>query len=274
MILGRQFFERVRPRVPWTPGNVGVGPVSAWASAVVANGGSVSAGRVTALNTLVSSLLTAGTWELYDDIYLLAAESETQALTSLKQRRLATATAAPTFTTDRGYAFNGTSQYIDTGFIASTHAVAMTGSDMRIASYERTNLASVGYTAGAFTASTSNLRIRARNGANAAQGNLNSSALSFTNSNSLATVAISRTAGGTFEGWYRGASLGTASPTSETSLPTHAIYIGAFNNAGTAASFRAASVAVVTVGASFSSAQEAADYTAWQDFLTVIGAQV
>lgn len=251
----------------------GVGPVAAWASAVVANGGSVSAGRVTALGTLFAALQAAGTWELYDDIYLLAAENETQALTSLKQRRLATATASPTFTTDRGYAFNGTSQFINTGFIASSHKVAMTGSNMRISAYERTNLNSTGYTAGAFTTSTSNLRIRSRNGANA-EGNLNSSALSAANANSQAMVAWSRTAGGTFEGWYRGASLGTASPTSGTSLPTHALYIGALNNAGTAASFRAASVSLVTVGASLSSAQEAADYTAWQDFLTVIGAQV
>lgn len=251
----------------------GVGPVSAWASAVVANGGSVSAGRVTALNTLVAALLTAGTWELYDDIYLLAAESATQALTSLKQRRLATATAAPTFTTDRGYAFNGTSQYIDTGFIANSHKVAMTGSDMRISAYERTNLNSVGYTAGSFTASTSNLRLRSRNGSNA-EGNLNSSALTAANANSVAMVSWSRTAGGTFTGYYRGASLGTSAPTTGTSLPTHSLYIGALNNAGTAASFRAASVTLVTVGASFSSAQESADYTAWQDFLTVIGAQL
>lgn len=247
--------------------------LSAWGTAVVANGGTVSAARVGLVASLIARLRAAGTWSLYDDIFLLAAENAAQALTSLKQRRLATVTAAPTFTADRGYAFNGTSQYVNTGFIASSHAVAMTGSDMQIEAYERTNLNSVGYTAGAFTTSTSNLRIRSRNGSNA-EGNLNSSALTSANSDSRGMVAFSRTAGGTFTGYYRGASIGTTVPTTGTSLSTHALYIGALNNAGTAASFRAASVALVTVGASFSAAQHAATYTIWQDFLTAIGAQV
>lgn len=247
--------------------------LSAWAAAVVANGGSVSAARAGLIGGLIARLKAAGTWSLYDDIFLHAAESEVQALTSLKQRRLGSAVAAPTFTTDRGYAFNGTSQYVDTGFIASSHKVAMTGSDMRVSAYERTNVNSTGYTAGALTGSTSNIRVRSRNGANA-EGNLNSGALSAANADSRGMVAWSRTAGGTFEGWYRGASIGTTAPSTGTSLPTHSLYIGAQNNAGAPGGYRAASVALVTVGASFSAAQEAADYTIWQDFLTVIGANV
>lgn len=244
-----------------------------WARAISSAGGRVSFRRQVLVSRLVRRLKAAGTWALHDDIFLHAAENEVQALTSLKQRRLGSAVDAPTFTADRGYAFNGTSQYADTGFIADTHKVAMTGSDMRVSAYERTNVNSTGYTAGALTGSTSNIRIRSRNGANA-EGNLNSNALSAANADSRGMVAFSRTAAGVFEGFYRGASIGTTVPSTGTSLPTHSFYIGAQNNAGTAAGFRAALIALATVGASFSAAQEAAEYVIWQDYLTAIGAQI
>lgn len=58
------------------------------------------------------------------------------------------------------------------------------------------------------------------------------------------------------------------------SLPDHAICVGALNNGGTIASFRAASVGFVSVGASLSSAQELAQYNAVQAWATAIGANV
>lgn len=251
----------------------GVSPANAWAAAVVINGGTVSAPRLALMEKLFADLNTAGTLSLYDDIFLYAAENEASALTSLKRRVLGSVVAAPTFTADRQYAFNGTTQYGVPGFTASTDAVAMTGSNMRIAAYERTNLNSTGYTAGAFQASTSNLRLRARNNTDAG-GGLNSISFVLSNADSSGMVALSRTAAGVVEGWYRGASLGTVSPATGTSLPAYSLCIGAQNVAGTIAFFRAASVALVTVGASFSAAQEAADYTIWQDYMTAIGAQV
>lgn len=249
-------------------------PVSQWAIAVVNNGGTVSAGRETLLRALVADLQAAGTWNRYDDIFLLAGENAAQALTSLKQRELSVAVATPTFTADRGYVFNGTSSYLATRFTPAANAAAMSGNDMRIAGYERTNLNSAGYTAGVLMpVSTSSLLLRSRNGSSA-QGRLNSGLFSLTNSNSLAMVALSRTSAGVFQGFYRGASIGTTTTTSATTLPSLPMFIGAFNNNGTAASFRAASIALVTVGASFTVAQEAADYAIWQVYMTAIGANV
>lgn len=249
--------------------------VAIWAAQVVTNGGTVSSGRAAIVSYFVTALKSGGMWALTDDYLLLCAENAIQALTSLKQRRLAAVVAAPTFTTDRGYAFNGTSQYITTGFIPSTHAVAMTGSNMRIAVYERSNNSGGTYSAGTIDSAQKNLLIIARSTANQVLG------CNCTTTNSASTVAsnqalsvVSRTAAGVFEGFYRGVSLGTVSPVNATVLPTREIYVGCRNNVGVAANFRSATQGYLSVGASLTSAQEVLDYNAVQTFMTAIGANV
>jgi hypothetical protein len=208
----------------------------------------------------------------------LVAENEAQALTSLKQRRLATVVAAPTFTIDRGYAFNGTTQYINTGFIPSTHAVAMAGNNMRLAVYERTNVGATTYAAGTQDSTDQNCRLLPRSAGNGAIGGLNCVASTFVGSltDSRGLTAISRTPASVFT-IYRpaGSSAGTLVPASSaTVLPTRAIYIGCYNLAGTASSFRASTLGFVSIGASLSGAQELSAYTALQSFMTSVGANV
>ena len=65
--------------------------VLSWRDAVVANGGSVSLARQIVVDQFVFSEKEAGNWALTDDYLGLWAENAAQALTSLKQRRLATA---------------------------------------------------------------------------------------------------------------------------------------------------------------------------------------
>lgn len=250
--------------------------VNSWASAVVANGGSVSDARFALIVTFVSTLMDADIWSLTDDFFPLVAENEAQALTSLKQRRLATVTAAATFTADAGYAFNGTTQFINTGFIPSSHAGSMTGSNMRASVYERTNVGSSGYAIGTSDSGTRNLGIIPRNAGGALQFTANAGlttyATGITDSRGLSVA--SRTAAGVFEAYKNGASVGTASPSNASVLPTRAIYIGARNNAGNADLFRASTIGWATVGASLSAAQELAYYNALQTFMTAVGAQV
>jgi hypothetical protein len=250
--------------------------VGAWATVVVANGGSVSAGRITQLNTYVNTLKAAGVWQLIDDEFPLVAENEAQALTSLKQRRLAVAVNSPTFTIDRGYAFNGTTQYIGPGFIPSTHALAMTAANMRAGVYERANINTATYSIGTFDSSTRNIAIIPRSNGDAFRFLLNSALTSYQTSvtDSRAFWVGSRTAAGVFEGYKNGASTGTQAPSNAAVLPTRALYIGARNNIGTASDFRATTIGWATVGASMSAAQELAYYNALQTFMTAVGAQV
>jgi hypothetical protein len=90
-----------------------------WVNAVNAGGGSVSRTREVYVSALIVSLKAAGVWVSLDRLWLHAAENSVQALTDLKARAAATAVNSPTFTTDRGYAGNGTTSYLDLGLNAN-----------------------------------------------------------------------------------------------------------------------------------------------------------
>lgn len=252
-------------------------PVALWAAAVVANGGTISAARLAIVSTFVVAEQKSGAWEATDDYLSLWAENSVQALTSLKQRRLATAVATPAFTIDRGYVFNGTSQYINTAFIPSINGVNCTGTNQRLGVYERTNVSATGLSAGTLDAAVRNLIINNRNGA-VATGRANTAGVNFTLSvaDSRGLKATSRANGSlTVKMFDRGVKLtdATAASTS-TAPPTRALYVGALNNAGTASNFRAASIGFVVVGGPLSDAQELAQYNAIQAWATAVGANV
>lgn len=253
------------------------GETAAYAAAVVANGGTVSDARVVILNTFIRTEKASGAWALTDDYWGLWAENEAQALTSLKQLRLASAVAAPTFTADAGYAFNGTTQYLNTGFIPSTHGINCTGTNQRLGVYERTNVSALGFSAATLDAATRVLAINNRNGTVATVRH-NSAGVDITlgTADSRGLKAASRASGGTTVKLYdRGVKLTDGTATSPGSAaPTRSIYIGAVNNAGTAASFRAASIGFVVVGGPLSDAQELAQYNAVQAWATAVGANV
>lgn len=252
--------------------------VLAWRDAVAANGGSVSLARLIVVDQFVFSEKNSGCWALTDDYLGFWAENAAQALTSLKQRRLATAVNSPTFTADRGYAFNGTTQYLNTGFISSTDGINCTGTNQRLGVYERTNVSSSGVSAGTIDATVRCLSLNNRRNATLAIGRANTAGVDFTlgTADSRALKVVSRTGGSlTLKMYDRGVKLtdGTAASTA-TTAPSRAIFIGAVNNIGTATSFRAASIGMVVVGGALSDAQELAQYNAMQAWATSVGAQV
>ncbi len=250
--------------------------LAAWAAAVVANGGTVSAARAAIVAQFIGAEKDAGTWARTDDYWLLCAESSVQALTSLKQRRLATVTDAPTFTTDRGYAFNGTTQYLDTGFIPDTHKVAMATNEARFSTYERTNVAANSYASGIINGTSIRFVCLPRSGTNTIQlaANTNSTNMVGTTTDSRGLTSTSRTAAGVCSFYKNGSFVETYSPPLGSSLPTISLYIGGYNNAGVAAGFRASTLGFASIGASLTAAQELASYNAMQAYMTAIGANV
>jgi hypothetical protein len=89
---------------------------TAWVNAVVAAGGSVSAGRQAIVNALIVGLKADGLWTKFDRLWVLAAENTFSALIDLVGLVTASPVSSPTFTTDRGYTGDGSTSYIDTGF--------------------------------------------------------------------------------------------------------------------------------------------------------------
>jgi hypothetical protein len=250
--------------------------VTAWVAEVVSNGGTVSNNRRQLVDRFVAAEKLSGAWSLTDDYWALWGEDSVQALTSLKQRRLATAINSPTFTADRGYAFDGVTNYVNTSFVPSTHAIAMTGTNLRIAVYERTNLSLTGvFAAGTRNGSTQIFRLnprRASTGTMQASVNHNPDFGGVVpNSRGYSSAGFN---GSIYE--YKNGVFVDPGPTGTTGtlLCTHPISIGAYNNLGVIAGFRGASEGFVAVGATLTAAQELAQYTAVQAWATSIGANV
>lgn len=252
-----------------------------WRDAVVTNGGTVSAGRLAIVSVFVSSEKASGAWALTDDYWGLWAESAIQALTSLKQLRLAVATNSPTFTVDRGYVFNGTTNYLDTGFVPATHAVAMAATSIHAEIYERTNVNGSSNVTSFGTTSTSNRSIRVNpRGTNSAYLGAGSTNGTFTlpsaNSQGLTQTGRDGAAVTNVYGARNGVDMTRAVNPSAlgASLSIYSFYVGAYNNSGTATGLRAASAGFASCGAALSQAQRLARYNAVQAWATSVGAQV
>jgi hypothetical protein len=89
---------------------------TAWVNAVIANGGTVSAGRQTLINNLIAGGKADGWWAKLDRLWIFAGENEPSALTDMVALVLAVTNSSPSFTIDRGYTGvdSNTTVYIDT----------------------------------------------------------------------------------------------------------------------------------------------------------------
>lgn len=73
--------------------------------------------RAAQINNFIAALIWLGIWQKLDALYLLAAADAQAAQRNwIADQFNLTPVNAPTFTADRGYAGNGTSSYLDTGF--------------------------------------------------------------------------------------------------------------------------------------------------------------
>jgi len=254
--------------------------VLSWRDAIVANGGSVSLARLIVVDQFVFSEKAAGNWALTDDYFGLWAENPVQALTSLKQRRLAVAVNSPAFTPDRNYTFNGATSYIDTGFVANSHAGVMGVSNVHIEAYERTNVSGVTTAIGVNSGSGRALSLYPRNG-NALLPAPNMVGAYYSLNTPYSSVGLSQAGrtGATTGDIYcarNGVDLvQSLAPTNVgAALPFHSLFIGASNNNGTPAQFRAASRGFVACGAALDGTQRLTRFNNVQAWATSVGAQV
>lgn len=248
---------------------------AAWFAAVVTAGGTVSDTRKGHINTFILAEKAAGTWDLTDDYWQLAAESATQALVSLKQLRTATVVNSPTFVADQGYTGNGTNSYVNTGFIPNTHGVALTTASVGIGVYERTNVGSSSVAIGVSSGAT--IALRPRNGSNfiVATTGINGATFAESITDSRGLTEASRSAADTVTGHKNGVALADVTGLAGTAaLSNGALFICANNNGGTPSALRTAQVAFAFVGGATTSDQRVARYNNVQALMTAIGAQV
>jgi hypothetical protein len=251
---------------------------SLWASTVVSRGGTVSSARFELVASAIARSIRSGAWWQTDDVALLVAENSQSALVSLKRRANLTTVGSPVpaFTADAGYAFSGTAR-MGTGFIPSTNRAAMSGTSMRLSVYERTNVATNTMAAGSRLSATEGMHVNPRTAANAinaqANGTITNSATTITDSRGMTTVF--KEGPGVYGFYKNGALVSNYDPAAETiTLPTAQILIGCYNNNGSPTGHRASTLGFVAWGGALTAAQEAAEYTNWQTYMTAVGANV
>jgi hypothetical protein len=93
---------------------------AAWAAQVVSNGGAVSAIRQTLVTGFIAGCLHDQTWYKMDRAYVLAGENDVAARTDIRALTLASKVGSPAVAANFGYNSFSDSNYLDTGFNAST----------------------------------------------------------------------------------------------------------------------------------------------------------
>jgi hypothetical protein len=241
----------------------------------------VSASRGRLVSDTIRELKAGGVWADLDFLPVLTAENEASALVDWKARKSmsvqTTVVTLPTFTVDRGYAFDGLTNYISTGFVPSTDCVAATGTSFMLGAYERTNVGTASARAmGALTSATRTALLVPRS-STVAQASLNAAAVSIatglSDSRGL-TIGVTDAANGT--GYKNGAvGVTTALTTPGSALVNIALFMGAYNNAGTPAAFRASTLAMGMFGRNaWTATQHAQFYAIMQRYMTKLGANV
>ncbi|MCW5719329.1 MAG: hypothetical protein KIS68_16035 [Bauldia sp.] len=223
------------------------------------------------IDTFVGALKAAGVWSKIDAMWVLAAHDEQAARLNWKSPGTFTLTRVngPTFMTDRGFAGDGSTSYLDTGWDASNDGVQLTQNDAHISSYQRN---SSGNTFAAFVQQTNGSRLGVMNRATANQDKVNvNSTTAIPSSSTVGSHPqhmLGRRNDGTNASAVRdGVSMGAPeAATSSSPLSTDL----SFGKAGTL--YMSSQMAGGSVGAYLDDTEALAFYNAWRDYMVAVGA--
>lgn len=223
--------------------------------------------RTIIIDTFIGALKTAGVWSKIDVMWVLAAHDEQAGRLNWKSPGSFTLTAvnSPTFTTDRGFAGNQSTSYLDTGWDWGTNGVQYTQNDAHAFAYQRTSGTGVpvfaqgtaSYRTSIAGRQTTNLGINTATRTTGANPNsMPSSGMVRRNSSSTQSLL--------FDGVEimapTAATSGTGASTTD------------FGIDGPTGFYNSAQVAGVSLGAYLDDTEALAHYNAWHDYMVAIGA--
>jgi hypothetical protein len=219
------------------------------------------------IDRVIRGLKQSGVWDKLDVFYMLAAHDEQAGRLNWKNPGTLTATAvnALTFTTDRGFAGDGSTSYLSTGYNANTGSIGYTLNDAHLGAFVLTDSATAGNDLGQITSGSSGVRVR--NTAVACLGRVNDAAAA------APTVAVSvpkqvlwtRSEAANKTIYQNGANGETAAVVSS------AVANSAFSICG-GFSFSDRQVAQASIGRSLTAAEVAAQYAYILTYMQGVGA--
>jgi hypothetical protein len=239
--------------------------------------------RKTLISDTIKSLKAAGVWSLLDAVWFMAAHDEQASRLNWKAPASFTLATAGTitFTLDRGWQGDGSSGYLDTGWIPATHGVNYQLNDASFGVYSRTDYANDAHCdIGARSATNTNManlfiRRSTTNSEIAYYTNQNIFSLGAHSLSSTGLYVARRTASNAAQAYRNGSSIATNTSAS-TGLAGVPFFIAANNNNGTAgaATFTTRQYALAFTAAAMSAAQQLALYNTTQAYMTAVGAAV
>lgn len=250
----------------------------AYADAVSSYGEVVGSDWIGLVSNFIRAEKGEGPWWASDDYLCFWGPSPIASLTSLKQRRLATAFNSPAFLQYRGYTFNATTNYIDTGFVPGTHAVTMGVSSVHLESYERTNVFGNTSPIGA-TSAGAQINVFPRSSGNVAVLSVMGGIANYSGATDSRGLTQSGRNGAALTSHYAARNGVDYAKTADysslgASLPTTSFFVGGCNVNGSYSQGRATSVGYVAWGAALNATQRLARYNNVQAWATAVGAQV
>jgi len=234
-----------------------------------------SAARIQLMNSLVVTLKRTGVWPKLEGLWVCAAQAAQNAqLNWIGASFTLIPRNSPTFTADRGYAGDGSSSYLDTGWSPSSSAIATQNSTavgVWINAGTDTGVTSVAF--GCLVA-TIGVFVQPRKATDRVGGRINSSTsidsdLAVTTRRGFTSLTRVNASG-----WvaYRASSASSQTSSTSNTPPAGSAYVGALNDNGAADNFVDNRFAAITAGSGLSSTDEGNLYSALNTFLTAIGA--
>jgi len=227
------------------------------------------------ISNLIRALKVAGVYDKLDVLYVLAAHDGQAARLNWKADAYnLTAVNSPTFTADRGYAGDGATTNLTTGWIPSSNGVNFVQDSASFGIWSRTAraAASAAQLGGNGAAGGKvNLFTRFSGDLAFARVNENPEGGSVSNASSDGFISADRAAAGARKTYRNGSSLGSTSQSS-TTVPTVEMYLSSVNNNGTPATRSTDQLAAAFFGGSLGDAGHSAFYTALNTYMTAVGA--
>lgn len=238
--------------------------------------------RAKICSDLIKDLKGYGIWIKLDALYVLAAHSEQAGLLNwISNSNNATASGSPTFTSDEGFTFNGSSNYLDTNWNPNSHASNYSMDDACVGVYVRNNVAEDATDIGWYDSASANCRtlIRSRNAGDEIRAYIHNVTANDvgTITNSRGLTVINQIDDLTLRVFKNGSKIGNdisnSTPQPNFSSFTYNFFIGASNNSGSDVAHCTKQIGLALIGAALSG-KHSDLHTAIEKYMDAIGAGV
>lgn len=226
-----------------------------------------SEARIALIDALIAGLKTDGIWDRLEAFWITAAHDSQAGRLNWKNPGTFTLTenGTGTWTTDRGYAGNGTDGYLNSG-LAPNACTLLQQNDASAFAWSRTAAQSAVACFGTITGT--GVLVQPRNTSDLFGYRLNQATSTTTaNADGTGLYAVSRTGASATQGYKNGAALGSAGSVASATRNANALGIGRNNSL-----YTTIQVAAAGIGASLDATGHANLNTRLNTFMTAIGA--